>query len=162
MSEYQIAQSPRLRTSNATFQIGARKPFTPSLTFSTPGNLSVTYVRQVGDSYRIGDLVFCNGYMTLSAFTHTTAADDLLITGFPYVAKPASSSGGLGSFGTLRFSGITKANYTQFVIEVSPDTTQAVVRCSGSGQTVSIVAASDMPTGGNVSFVFSITYLTNE
>ena len=58
--------------------------FTPTITFSTPGNLAVTYTEQTGKYTKVGDLVYLSLRLWTSAFTHTTAAGTLRIGGLPF------------------------------------------------------------------------------
>ena len=66
--------------------------FTPTVTFSTPGDLAVTYVTRTGTYTRVGDMVYLNISIVTSAFTHTTASGNLWITGFNFTGAGASSS----------------------------------------------------------------------
>ena len=68
--------------------------FTPTLTFATPGNLSVVYTVQIGRFVRLGNLI---QYIVDVAATptFTTASGALAITGLPYAAAatPAANVG---------------------------------------------------------------------
>jgi hypothetical protein len=122
--------------------------WTPVLTFDTPGNLSVTYSAQNGAYTKIGQLVCYAVDITTSAFTHTTAAGGMRITGIPFTATNSFNYRG----GSL-WQGITKANYTDLVLVTGSGTsTWLFGTLSGSGQTASSVLFSDMPTGGTVRF----------
>lgn len=69
--------------------------FTPELTFSTPGDLSVVYTTQEGFYWRIGPLVFFS--LTLNCTpTFTTASGDAQILGLPHSAFPDAASTVLG------------------------------------------------------------------
>jgi len=61
--------------------------FTPTVTFGTPGNLSVTYANQEGRYTKIGRMVMCEMYLQTSAFTHTTAAGNFIIAGLPFASS---------------------------------------------------------------------------
>lgn len=130
--------------------------WTPALTFQTPGNLSVTYSAQVGSYTRIGNRVIAQCFLTTSAFTHTTASGYLKITGVPFTFNTTS---GRQNFGSINFSGITLANYTDFVVSAEPSVTDAfLVYAAGSAQTSTFVSATHMPTGGTVRILFTIVY----
>ena len=146
MAEYQIQQSPLLRTSKSVFAGGVEGEWTPALTFLTPGDVSVSYSVQKGLFRKFGREVTADFAIATSAFTHTTASGSLRITGLPYV----SDSNGLLTPGTLYFRGITKANYTQYAPIVEQDETFVLIGASGSGQTNSVVFETDVPTGGTV------------
>ena len=130
--------------------------WTPTLSFQTPGNLSVAYAAQVGSYTRIGNRVVLQAFIALSSFTHTTASGFLRINGIPFNGSSGSSR---HNYGSLLFSGITKAGYTQFVTSIEPSVSSSVlVYCSGSGITESFISAADMPTGGTVNIKFTMTY----
>ena len=68
--------------------------FTPTLTFATPGDLSVVYTVQVGRFIRLGDLV--HYILDVAATpTFTTASGILALPGLPYAAAatPAANAG---------------------------------------------------------------------
>lgn len=134
--------------------------WSPVLTFATPGNLSVTYQFQFGDSIIQGSSITLIGMIQTSAFTFTTASGNLWITGIPKDAD-ASRSGFVWT-GSASYQGITKASYTQFVPQIGPETngnnTRIRFLASGSGQSLANVTASDVPSGGTVSLRFQITY----
>jgi hypothetical protein len=65
--------------------------FTPSLTFATPGNLTVVYSTRVGRYTKIGETVTVNFRMVTTTWTHTTASGASLVTGLPF-STPASPS----------------------------------------------------------------------
>ena len=64
--------------------------WTPTLTFSTPGNLSVTYTTQFGVYTKIGRLVHFELRVSASTFTHTTASGGLRIAGLPFPSSSAN------------------------------------------------------------------------
>jgi len=130
--------------------------WTPSITFQTPGNLSVTYDAQVGTYTKIGNRVILQGYLLTSAFTHTTASGAALINGIPF---NASSTSGVVNVSTLQFRGITKVGYNQFTISLeSALTTSIVLYASNSGTFTDAVTATDMLTAGTVNLRFTLTY----
>jgi hypothetical protein len=57
-------------------------PFTPSFTFNTVGDLSVTYTAQTGYYTRIGNMVFINIHIACTP-TWTTSSGSINITGLP-------------------------------------------------------------------------------
>ena len=124
---------------------------TPVLTFSTPGDLSVTYATQSIRYTRIGNRVTCDVRVETSAFTHTTASGDLRITGLPFTVAAYTS-------GSMSFNGITKTNYTQYTPSPQLSTTYLAVSASGSGQSLANVQAADTPTGGTVILNMQINY----
>lgn len=130
--------------------------WTPTITFQTPGDLSVSYSSRVGTYTRIGNRVILQGYIVLSSFTYTTASGYLRLTGIPFNGTTSSNC---QNYGSLAFRGITKANYTDFVVSIEPILPDSIiVYCSGSGQATDFVAASNMPSGGAVELKFTMTY----
>jgi len=133
--------------------------WTPALTFATPGDLSVTASVATGFYTQVG--VAGAGFITVSfnyttsAFTHTTASGNLQITGLPIAQATAS---GILPFGSGRFAGVTKANYTQFCCTIASAAQLLTFTASGSGQSNSTITAADMPSGGSVNIAFQITY----
>lgn len=132
--------------------------WTPAITFATPGNLSVAYSTQLGNYIKIGRLVVLNFFITTSSFTHTTASGNLNITGVPYQSDLAA---GLQANGSLRFQGITKANYTQYTPQITAGSTTVSITAGGSGQAVASVQTGDVPTGGTVNLAGTLIYMTN-
>ena len=159
MAEYQLQPSPAKRTSKEVFASGTIFNWTPAITFGTPGDLSVAYQIQSGKGIIDGDLVFAQFHIQTSSFTHTTASGRLWITGFQKKALILINN--FAPTGGLNFwQGITKANYTQLCVEMFKDGSLpiAYVNASGSGRAATSVNAADVPTGGTVLLVGSITY----
>lgn len=130
--------------------------WTPGLTFATPGNLSVTYSRQVGEYTKIGRVVFAWFDVRTSAFTHTTASGDYHLTGLPFEVKTVTNLNFRG--GGVVWGGITKANYTDPNVTAAGGGTFAGVSISGSGQPAANVTFSDVPSGGTPLLASSVSY----
>jgi hypothetical protein len=118
--------------------------WTPVLTFETPGDLAVTYSTQTGDYTKIGRIGVLNFAIVTSAFTHTTAAGAMQITGSPLTC------GATRSVGSMFWRGITKAGYTEVAPYMASSTATILAGASGSGVAPADVAFGDMPTGGTV------------
>lgn len=139
-------------------KIGSVKRWTPVLTFTTPGDVSVGYTAQAGDLIRTRDEVMATFNIVTSSFTHTTASGSLNITGLPYTASTLSADSGFAWLGDMFFSGITKAGYTQIVPAIVAGDNTITLVASGSAKTVDPVMAADMPTGGSVILKGSIHF----
>lgn len=126
--------------------------WTPVLTFITPGNLNVAYSAQSGLYTKIGNLVMLHFHIITTTWTHTTASGALNITGVPFAA------GGLGGHGGMWFTGITKANYTNYAGRVFLGTSILDIVASGSGQTAIQVTAADMPSGTQQTLIGTVMY----
>lgn len=137
------------------YKIGAA--WTPVLTCTTPGNLTVAYSVQVGWYIKIGRLVIASFKIATSAFTHTSGeSGNVIITGLPYAASHPNTSA--DALGVMKFQGITKANYTQFSLNITHGTQQMTINAGGSAQTDGAVQIADMPTGGSVVLSGMIIY----
>lgn len=132
--------------------------WTPAITAGTVGNLSVSYVQQLGYMTMNGNMITAWFDILTSAFTHTTASGIISITGLLLRGSSLMSpwfSGG------VNFSGLTKANYTQIIAAVPIATTTITLYASGSGQANAQLAITDFPTGGTVRLQGCVTYLTD-
>jgi hypothetical protein len=127
--------------------------WTPTLTFSTAGDLSVTYSVQAGAYTKVGNVVTVSANIVTSAFTHTTAASNCRVTGLPFTASATGRA-----IGAVLFQGITNANLTQLVAQVENSTDYVEFLGSKSATNSVTIAAADMPTGGSVILRFSVTY----
>ncbi len=129
--------------------------WTPTITFSTLGDLAVVYSVRIGTYTKIGRLVTATFNLVTTTFTHTTASGNLRITGLPFTSANVTNQQFIGS---LAAGGITKATYTQFVTRIPANVTYVEVQANGSGVAGSAVAAADMPTGGSVLLRSTIQY----
>lgn len=129
--------------------------WTPVLTFATPGNLAVTYSVQVGTYVKIGRSVTVTFGITTSAFTHTTAAGALQVTGLPVTPQTLSNYNAIGG---LFWSGVTKAGYTDYHAQASSNSAILTFVASGTGVAGSAVDFTYLPTGGTVVLRSTITY----
>lgn len=129
-------------------------PTAPTVSFATPGDLNIAYTTQLGRFTKIGGTCCIQIAIVTSTFTHTTAAGNLEFSNLPFtVANTTDLSQGTGSF-----TGITKANYTQFALRPAGNTTKAVIDASGSAQTRSTVTAANTTSGVQLTLVFSAVY----
>jgi hypothetical protein len=122
---------------------------TPGFTFATPGDLALTLSLQEGYYLTIGKLVAVAWALSSSAFTWSGgsgATGNGIITGLPFASALSFNNRG----GAMSFRGITKANYTQFVMSFVTGTTTAVITASGSGQAETNCQAADFPSGGTL------------
>lgn len=131
----------------------AATSFTPVLTAATPGDLSVAYSTQLGRYGIVGPIAFVRISIITSSFTHSTASGNLNITGLPISSTTAPVNRG-----TLQWSGITKANYTDACLGLGSSSSTLLVNMSGSGQATATVAITDLPSGGSVTLTGSIFF----
>ena len=125
--------------------------WTPTLGFSTAGDLSVAYSVQEGSYTKIGNLVEVHFEVITSTFTHTTAAGQFFVAGLPFTAGDDSGT-------TVDMRGWTKANYTSTGLQAELNTSRLYGTASGSGQSVSGLSPTDIPNAVVVGFKASATY----
>lgn len=127
--------------------------WTPVLTFITPGDLSVVYTNQTGFYTKIGRFVQISFVVETSTFTHTTASGACQVTGLPFA--PGTS---VVTEGNLGWGGITKANFTHCMPQLAAASTAVTIVACGSGQALSNVMSTDMPSGGTIRFRSASVY----
>ena len=158
MVEYQIQPSPILRTSKNVFSGGVEGLWTPTVTFSTPGDLNVVYQDRFGSYRRFGNLCYVDFQVITGSFTYATSADNLLIDGLPFVRATANNGWPDEYIGPLSWTGITKVGYTEIKLLISSTAPQIQFQASGSGVGVSKLTTLDVPSGGNIYLVGNVTY----
>lgn len=133
----------------------SRVLWTPTFTFDTPGNLSLSSY-SVRTGWLKNDGPESEAYLAIAVTpTHTTAAGNLVITGLPL---SASADANYFYLGPMQFMGITKAGYTQFVPRVNVSSNSIVFIGSGSGVANATVTAADIPSGGSFSVVARVLF----
>lgn len=130
-------------------------PWTPAITFATPGDFAATYSSQAGSATKTGRLTVATFTLVTSSFTFTTASGNLQITGIPFTVAADT-----GYRAGVRWAGITKAGYTDIVLNAGTSATVLLLLASGSGQPTVTVTAADMPTGGSVILQGTIVYVS--
>lgn len=130
--------------------------WTPVLTFSTPGNVSVTYTRQLGHYTKIGNKVFATVNVVTSAFTHTTASGEARITGLPFTSN---ATAGVANVSGVRFTGYTSAGNTYVVTNINESTTYISFLAAGSGSAGGALTTGELPTGGTIVIRSSCSYI---
>jgi len=119
--------------------------WTPVFSFSTPGNLTVSYATQVGSYNRIGNIVYIN-FTLICTPTFTTSSGYFLISGLPF---PANAATGNNATGAVIINQI--ASY--------PASTSTPVIAVLSG--TSYIAMYGVGVGGNVSTTFTTANFTS-
>jgi hypothetical protein len=125
--------------------------WTPVVTFSTPGNLSVAYTTQVGTYTKIGDTVIAHIDVLTSTFTHTTASGSLTVS-LPFAAGASNNAVGAGVF-----AGWTAAGRSP-VLQVNNGAATASVRGLASGASPSTFGTTEYPTTSAVRIQSTIIY----
>lgn len=136
-----------------TYQEGT---WTPSVSFETPGDLSVSYTSaRLGAYTRVGRKVTVTCTFVTSSFTHTTASGHLLITGLPFPCRTLTNLVFVGSAdhdinpGAGNISVVTQTTQGQSYLKLK------YVNSSGVSGNISTVHA---VTGANINLRATITY----
>ncbi len=131
----------------------------PSITFSTPGDLMVTYGVHRGLCFKTGDLAILTFEIQTATFTHSTASGQLIITGIPF----SCSASQYRFVGTLHQQGLNKSGSThsQWNLIISNGGTGLNVYMSGNGVGEQIVQVAQVPTKVDQIYLGSIMYEVN-
>lgn len=131
--------------------------WTPVMTYSTPGNISVTYATRQGSYTKIGQVVYTKIILETSAFTHTTAAGNLQVTGIPF--SPVAS-GALGvPTGAMLYSNWNLSGATNLGgYLTSSGIIQFLVMTAASPSGASVYTVTGHTSGTNTTLNFTITY----
>ncbi len=129
--------------------------WTPAIAAGTPGDLNIVYGNQFGRYTKIGRTVIAHFNIGTSTFTHTTASGQATITGLPFDATE-------DFVGTLIFSGITKATFTQFAPVTATNDDALAIECSGTGVAIASLQITDLPTAGTKVLRGTVIYETDE
>lgn len=133
--------------------------WTPSFTFATPGNLSVSYAEQSGWYIRIGNLVIIFFEMGFTP-THTTASGNAFMTGFPFAA--VSDPSALSFINTVINSGSTAwpTGVTQTSLVIFDGASSGLMVGTGSGTTQTAFSTANFATGASVNWRGAAAYRT--
>ncbi len=129
--------------------------WTPTFTFTTPGDLSVLYATQLGYYTKINRLVFLSCVLESASLTFTTSSGQVLVGGIPFTPQSIYSCKG-----TCSWFGITKAAYTQLSANLAGSASNVTFRFSGSGQPLFNIDPTCFTSGTNFGLNFSIQYVT--
>lgn len=129
--------------------------WTPAITYTTPGDLSVAYTTQIGRYVKIGRLVFLKGVITFTP-TFTTASGELRITGLPFT----HISGFSDTTGSCELTDFVLDATTKWVnANITSNSAQLrFVQSHDNPQNRTAIDTSNTPTGVGISAFFSITY----
>ena len=119
--------------------------FSPTLTFATPGDLAVTYSVRTGSYTKIGKRILYDFAISTSAFTHTTAAGILQITGLPTAGAAVGYPPG-----ACTMSGWTKAGYSTPQIVMIQGQAYCHIQVGQSGVPTFVLTKDEVPTGATV------------
>ncbi len=131
--------------------------WTPTITFSTPGDLSTTYTTQVGTWTRKGDDITLRCTIETSTFVHTTSSGNLEISGIPFMC---SSTPGLSLVGS--YAGSNAGDDQSGLVSITPfisngNNTIRLYASRTSGPPATLQAGSTQ-SGENIEMHISINY----
>jgi hypothetical protein len=129
--------------------------FSPQVTFSTPGDLSVSYTTQVGTASYNSGLLVLNISLDFTP-TFTTASDELIISNLSADMTAFTQAGQVWE-GSMYFANITKASYTQFTPVIASGENTIKIRASGSGQALDYVKAANITSGASTKLFITMT-----
>lgn len=115
--------------------------FTPTITFTTPGDLTIVYSNQSGSYTKIGRVVQWSAVIMTSTFTHTTASGGLQVAGLPFTSisnPPATLS---------QWVGITSAVATPQIVAALNGTVVNFSVMNVSAGTIASLTTANAPTG---------------
>ena len=130
--------------------------WTPSLTFTTPGDQSLgAYSRRGGIFTKNGNLVYYS-FIVQVVITHTTASGHLAVSGFPFTGL---STEGVFYVGTASVQGVnapeSQPNMEQLQTFMRGSENLFKLSFSGLGEGVNEVIAVNVPSGGDVFWMSS-------
>lgn len=131
--------------------------WTPTFTFATPGNLSVSYASQVGNYVKIGNVYHVTFTLTCTP-TFTTASGNLQITGLPVTSNGATGNTGTGNLymqGTYTWP----VGSTTIAATNPSGSSRIEVIASGIATVGANLTSANFTTGTSVTFVGSLFYL---
>lgn len=122
----------------------------PVVSFTTPGDLSVSYAVQLGVYARVGNIVTYS-YQVAFTPTYTTSSGQLT------VSLPVNANATASSFGAVSVGGVT---FTALYTYVTANTVTSVLNFaqSGSAQTRSVMSTTQFTTGTQYVLYGTISY----
>lgn len=128
-------------------------PFVPTITFVTPGDLSVVYTRQIGLYWKVGNLIFMRARTSFTP-TYTTASGEFRIVR-PDLANVVNATVG-GSI-TVESALTFPAGTTQVFPVSYSDVDQIGLRGIGTG-VVTNLSTTQFPSGVAQDFTVYVTF----
>jgi len=133
--------------------------WTPVMSFTTNGDLAVTYSAQVGHYERVGSQVTARFRVVASAFTYTTATGTFQITGLPFTSNSTTNFIGVGPvyINNVLMTAVS-ATATYSTARVSAGTSIINIIISGNNSAANTANQASMPSGNLVGFTGLVTY----
>jgi hypothetical protein len=147
-----VATATSINFGGSTISVCTNGSWAPTFTFGTPGDLSVSYSTQVGNYYRLGNMVTAIGQLVFTP-TYTTASGNATVTGFPLAASGINPRGFLGIGGTAY-----NASCTFSLINLNNASSVAIINMFASGSALNSLTAAVMSSGVAVTLYINLTY----
>jgi hypothetical protein len=128
--------------------------FTPTFTFLTPGDISVSYSRQIGRYVRVGNRISFE-YIIRFTPTYTTSSGNAAFSGLPFSAANVSGlnfSVTIGSMSNVVHSG------DAVLARIVPGASHIQIIFAPSGSAASIASTTELPSGTEYFFEASGSY----
>lgn len=128
--------------------------FTPTFTFATVGDLSVSYAVQTGYYWRVGKLIFIS--MTIRCTpTYTTATGDIRFGGLPFTVSGTTNYRGTA---TISESSTWPTSATGLLSAFQNSNTYVYIQGAGTGIAPSNLSTTTYPTGVQRTIVITGMY----
>jgi hypothetical protein len=141
--------------SNKTLYDYEQRVFTPVVTCTTPGDLSLAGGASIGYATKIGDLVTFQWDYSQN-INYNTASGLIILQGLPW----APQENAFGAVGV--YNNYTKTNFPVLGWQMAQPSSDMYLQCSGVGQININADITDFQTGGTLVLRFQGSYRTNE
>lgn len=132
--------------------------FTPTITFETVGDLSVSYAVQQGYYYQVGKIVVIKIYLTFTP-TFTTSAGEFRIVGMP-IASQNVATGDVGfEIAGFNAAWTWPAGTTQVTGRLPANATNIRLYAHGSGVASTAFDVTNVPSGSAKTVILSGSFL---
>ena len=139
----------------------AKQLWTPGLTFSTPGDLSVVYTTTLGKYVQVGSLIIAFFTIIVGSWTYMTGSGILRLTGLPFPAELIPGTNIAWSSGNSYWAGINPTNgYTDLMPRIPGAVSYCELIMSGDAQaSVETITATHVPSANTFVLGGVILYL---
>lgn len=132
--------------------------FTPTITFSTPGDLNVVYSVRIGQYTKIGDLVNVSIRVITTTFTWSTSSSTLSISGLPFGLVSLANNLVAGAIGFFQGITLLGGDSTVGVFGINNTTVLAFNNTNYNTGAQANVTTAAVPSGVQKDFAITIAY----
>lgn len=126
--------------------LNAMKTFTPAFSFTTAGDLAVTYTTQSARYRETDNGIYFELILVFNTNAYTTATGSAVITGFPVIKGGlAGTPLSVGQLANITLS----TGYTQIFAYINSGATYAVLGQGGSGKALAQLGTANFPASGS-------------